>query len=51
MVFFILFIVKILIEILIAFQIRDEFDDAKMQPPQAVGMVNNLVEMVNFFGQ
>jgi hypothetical protein len=33
------------------FQIRDEFDDAKMQVVKAVQMVNNLVEMVHFFGQ
>jgi hypothetical protein len=33
------------------FQTRDEFDDAKMQTPQAVEMVNNLVEMVNFLEQ
>jgi hypothetical protein len=33
------------------FQTRDEFDDAKMRTRQAVQMVNNLVEMVNFLEQ
>jgi hypothetical protein len=40
-----------LIEFLIISQTLSEFDDAKMQTPQAVEMVNNLVEMVNLFGQ